>query len=700
MSGLSKTNKLGSPYITSGDRAYCIGYQDGSFPKIGWHSPGEMTGIWAPAIKLADGFNLTISYGGRKAKLEKADRYSTYPYGNSFYYYNVLDGLDIERFQFVPQGLPGIVIEYQLKNNTQYPIVLTLDFSVSFHLFPCWLAEKNGIIDGLDIVKAENGKLWAKDVINGWAAACSSSLKNARAIPSSLTGSICIPADGKKIVRYCISGSSKDNDVNISRSLKEALKNADHFLRKKKEYLSSVISNACITIPNEAIQDAYTYSKINTAWMERRVDEMYYYSAGFPEYPWLFGTDNEYTAPCLAATGQPEAAKKILTTLKNVSDKANGNGRIIHEANFFGHVYNYGNTQETAQFAIAVSKVFKWTGDIEWLSSLYPYMKKGLEWLFNDMDTNGNLFPEGYGIVEIQDLNAELLDVAVYSQKALECMSWLATVMGEKENSDKWASMASELKAQINDKFWDQEAELYCDFYATAAQAVNVVRGSEKQERESIFGVDMRRVSYYDSLAHEFAKLPPNLEKGFLSNINWVVSTPLETGIVPEKRAVRLLDKIRNEHCCAYGPFLSVVNRDYSMTILNGVQAVAEAQYGRIDNALEYLQFIASTLHYALPGSIYECMPDMGCCCQEWTIYGPATVLIEFIFGIEPDAINKTVRINPTVPAGWNELSIENVTVGNLIFSLTLKRNGEIIEASVKKNRNDWIILYDNSVLK
>ena len=88
----------------------------------------------------------------------------------------------------------------------------------------------------------------------------------------------------------------------------------------------------------------------------------------------------------------------------------------------------------------------------------------------------------------------------------------------------------------------------------------------------------------------------------------------------------------------------------------------------------------------------------MGCCSQEWTIYGPATVLIEYVFGIRPDAEGKTVYISPNVPAAWNELSIENVTVGDLKFSLTLSRRGDGLDAVFKKNRNDWNIVFDDNV--
>ena len=56
-------------------------------------------------------------------------------------------------------------------------------------------------------------------------------------------------------------------------------------------------------------------------------------------------------------------------------------------------------------------------------------MKLGLRWLLTDMDQNHNLFPEGYGIMEVSGLNAELIDVAVYTQQALEATARIARVL-------------------------------------------------------------------------------------------------------------------------------------------------------------------------------------------------------------------------------------------------------------------------------
>jgi hypothetical protein len=49
------------PYVTAGDRTYLIGTQDGNFPDMGDHVPGEMGGLWMPPIKLIDAFQARIA---------------------------------------------------------------------------------------------------------------------------------------------------------------------------------------------------------------------------------------------------------------------------------------------------------------------------------------------------------------------------------------------------------------------------------------------------------------------------------------------------------------------------------------------------------------------------------------------------------------------------------------------------------------
>src|SRR5205823_11232962 len=111
MSGISNKGKnMNKPYLTSGDRTYIVGTEDGNFPDLGSHVPGEMGGLWMHPIKLMDGFWVKLSETGTKSEawLENAHEFINYPYGNRFFYAPVLDGIDAERFQFCPQGKEGM----------------------------------------------------------------------------------------------------------------------------------------------------------------------------------------------------------------------------------------------------------------------------------------------------------------------------------------------------------------------------------------------------------------------------------------------------------------------------------------------------------------------------------------------------------------------------------------------------------------
>ena len=101
------------PYVTAGDRTYLIGTQDGNFPDVGQHVTGEMGGLWLPPIKLLDAFQAHIAEVGSKQEISLAGSAEmiAYPYGNRFIYGRTLDDIDVERFQYSPDGRPGLIVQ-------------------------------------------------------------------------------------------------------------------------------------------------------------------------------------------------------------------------------------------------------------------------------------------------------------------------------------------------------------------------------------------------------------------------------------------------------------------------------------------------------------------------------------------------------------------------------------------------------------
>lgn len=712
LAGISNHGKTNDkPYVTAGTRTYLIGTQDGDFPDMGDHSPGEMAGAWLHPIKLIDGFWATVSdlAAQRDVALSASTDYITYPYGNRFRYGPVLDSLEVDRFQFSPDGQQGLIVQYTFRNATARTRQLAFQLSVKTDLRPVWFSDTLGITDARDTVAWEptNGVFVAQDLANPWfcvwgATSASDAQPVADLAPIHTKGMgvaaasryhLSVRPKGVATLTFVIAGSATAKRDALAAYTYLAKHNAS-LLASKQAHYASVVNRARVRIPDQRWQEVYNWVKVNNEWLIREVPGIGRgLGAGLMEYPWWFGTDASYSLQGVTETGDFELAKATLRLLRDQSRKANGNGRIIHEVVTNGAVYNPGNTQETAQFIATVGRVVDWTGDLNFAREMYPAMKQGLDWLLNDMDQNRNLFPEGYGIMEVHGLNAELIDVAVYTQQALVATARVARALHEPETAARYEETAAQLKARINERFWAEDESSYTDFYGTRAQAISVAEGAIKQlmmpGESKLTERDKELIDYYERLKAKFATMPDS-SRGWITNKNWVISTPMETGIAPRARAIQLLDKVRRENVGEYGPYLAAAERRAMMTISTGVQAVAEANYGRVDQAVWYVGKIVETFNRTLPGSISEMMPDYGCFTQAWTNYGIAVPLIRHIFGIQPDAVNKTVVLDPHLPTGWENLSIEELPVGSNTISFYRTKTARGIEYRVEARESGW----------
>jgi hypothetical protein len=716
LAGLSNDgHNQGQPYVTAGDRTYLIGTQDGNFPDMGQHVAGEMGGLWLHPIKLIDGFWATVTdtATNQAIALSESDEFVTYPYGNRFRYGLVLDSLEIERFQFSPDGQQGLIVQYQFKNVADRKRRLSFQFAAKTDLSPVWFSDRLGIKDARDTVAWQKASslFIARDVDNPWfsvwgatPSAGAQPIANPQPISTSGMGvtaasrySLSVDPKGMSTLTFVIAGSATDRNAAVD-TYKYLAKNHASLLARKKEHYASIIERARVRIPDQRLQEVYNWVRVNTEWLVREVPGIGRgVGGGLMEYPWWFGTET-YSLQALIATGDFVLAKQTLRLLKNQSMKTNGNGRIVHEVTTNGAVSNPGNTQETAQFILTVGKLFEWTGDLDFAREMYPAMKMGISWLLTDMDQNKNLFPEGYGIMEVLGLNAELIDVAVYTQQALRATAYIAGILNQPDAAERYRQLASQLEIKINESFWVEEEGSYSDFYGGKAQAVSAAEGAIKQiglkGAHNLTQRDKELIGSYQQLKRKFSAMPDG-NRGWITNKNWVITTPMEAGIAPRARAIRALDKIRNENVGEHGPFLSAVEKQAMMTISTGVQAVSEGNYGRTDEALWYMNKIVQTFNRKLPGSISEMMPDYGCFTIAWTSYGIVLPLIQHVFGIQPDAMNKTVVVDPQVPAGWEDMSIEDLPIGTNLISFSRTKTSRGIEYRFEAKQNGW-----NFVLK
>ena len=696
------------PYVTAGDRTYLIGTQDGNFPDQGGHVRGEMGGLWLQPIKLIDGFSamLTDLDSRRDTILAESNDFVAFPYGSRFDYGPVLDDVAVERFEFSPDGQDGLVVQYTVRNATARPRRLSLQLMVKTDLRPVWMSDSLGIHDAPDSVVWQPSRRMfiAHDTRNPWFCVWGAISRAAQLVahpePLRTAGlgvtaasryALAVAPHGRSTITFVIAGSPT-NETAALRTFARVTKTHARLLEQKKARYAALLTKARISIPDRRLQQVYDWVRINTEWLVRDVPGMGRgFGGGLMEYPWWF--PDMYTVQALMASGDFDLAKETLRLLRRQSMKANGNGRIVHEVTTNGFVSNRGNTQETAQYVMAVGQLIAWTGDLAFAREMYPAMEQGLHWLLTDDDRNGDLFPEGYGIMEVLGLNAELIDAAVYTQQALEQTARVAALLDDSVAAARYDSLASRLKEKINDRFWLEDRVSYADFYGTRAQAVSAANGAIEQirlgEDDTLTPRDTQLIAYYEQLARRFAAMP-DTSRGWITNENWVIATPMEMGIAPRARAIRLLDRIRRENVGPYGPYLSAVERQAMMTISTGVEAVAEARYGRTDDALWYMDRIAQTFGIRSPGTISEMMPDYGNFVIAWTSYGIVVPLVEHFFGIRPDAPKKTVILDPHPPTGWEDMAIRDLPVGTTRISFSRAHTARGITYDIEATDDGW----------
>lgn len=691
----ANTNCTRPKYLCGNHKIKLIGTVDGLFPDFGHHLEKEMGGLWLYPVKLIDGFWLKVTdcetHGLVDGYME-AGTFENYPHKNIFTYSGSTMGhtpIIIKRTQIVPEGIAGIKITYDFhlpeKDSGGKGRKIIFDFLTRVNLRPDWLAEEVGVFDGskeeINYDEITNTFL-AKDNQNPWYVCIGADFQADDYLIGNEFGQEIVGGNGGSIRLtkeiYLEPGDTQSYTFYVTGSLKSAqecisqyekITKDKNFEEEKLNQMENILSYSRLEISDKEFTDIYDWIKIHTDWLTLEVEGIGKgITAGIPEYVWWFGCDSCYAIQGMMMQGNFELCKNTIQLILKYSQELNGNGRIIHELLPNGHSPNLGNTQETAHFIYLLWEYYQWTGDKSILRECYEYISKSVEWLLAQDDDN-DFFPTGYGIIEIAGLNMEMIDTAVYTSKAYQCYSMIAKVLGQVADP-KWEDLATQSAEAINTLLWDEKEGLYCDCFASTEKILEKKDMILGQMQES--GDDLARQNFLTTLKLREEDLKK--EHGWILNKNWVINVPMEVGIANEEKAGRTLERMNTgEFIGSYGMYLEGLRKGAAMTISTGVMAVAQARYGYADRALELIERIFKSFSMATPGSISEMSPDYGCFVQAWTAYGVMVPIVKYFFGIQPDAAENVIYINPKLPSKWKEGAIEKVRVLDGEIDIALK---------------------------
>ena len=292
-----------------------------------------------------------------------------------------------------------------------------------------------------------------------------------------LAYAITVPAGGETTFWLGVAGS-ETGVPGARRELRSVLRDPAGALADRLDERRAVAAHTRLSLPGDPLlEEAIDHSKQNLADSVqeardlelREVDEgeaypppkatldrVRFLGAGWPDYPWLFGTDGEYTAFASVALGQFEPIVDHLRALRDVSLAINGDsGKVVHEvvtdgSVYFGTLADPGNTDETTKFPSAVALLWRWTGDRRLLREFYGFARSNLRYVVEQLDADHDGWPEGLGNVEREGMGEEKLDNAVYLVRGLWDLADLASATGDRA-TERWATgLASDLTGRFD----------------------------------------------------------------------------------------------------------------------------------------------------------------------------------------------------------------------------------------------------------
>jgi hypothetical protein len=519
-----------------------------------------------------------------------------------------------------------------------------------------------------------------------------------------LTYTLSLPARGSTTVWLGVAGSDQGL-APAKRELTRLLKNPGAQLSAKIRSRERLARMTRLQLPGDPlVQNAIEWGKQNLADLTQTAEDLQirwtdqgkqfpaplgsvpkatWIGAGFPDYPWIFGTDAEYTAFASVAVGQFEAIKKHLRALRQVSDILNDrSGVVTHEvvadgSVYFGHdsrrenddgttAYDF-NTDETVKFPSAVALLWRWTGDDRFRDEMYGFTVRNLRYVARRLDADGDGWPEGLGNVERTGMGPEKLDNAVYYIRGLYDLADLARSKHDRATYTWAERQATQLRQRFDRTWWDEAARQYADSLTDPGNIQSFQKhwiGQTPMEAE--LRTHRRTVPGLAPAGHGSTALAER-ETDCYSGVH-----PLNPGLF-------------HTGC---GGGANGLGERVAFGLTTSIQSVGEGNYGRLGPGQQqrYTHALAEPMFSQpatgqtpdeQPGAMPEIFasPDQGAnidrcwTCrsmfmQAWGHYGTAWPVVHQWLGVRPDLGRGQVAFVPDVPQGQRVVRGKDIRLG------------------------------------
>lgn len=618
-----------APYLLAGPRLYAIGQASGAIAPIGAeHLQGEMGGIWAHPLKVADGMTVALRAAGGAPLAGAEGVFSQTPVEVAWAWR--CGDLRLHRRDRVLAGGPAYGALITVANEGSTTQSGTLEVVAHLKFLGCWfggLAADGGAFRPAGaLVLGQDGLSPSWGLALGAAALPDEQriAPHAGGAQATLSYGFTLEPGAVRAWLLVLAVGQQGGPAEAEALWHSLIDRADEQFRAEPAALFEGLP--ALTAEEPDLARDFALAQANLRLLEADYPATGpYFLAGLPEYPQLFGCDTAYAVPGAAAAGFGATCRSALAALARYAQAACG--RVPHEVTTNGRVFHPGNIQETPQLTLAVWDHLRWTGDLQLAESLFPTLREGMLAYLPAIGGPDPRYPLGDGMVERLGMGSRKLDSACYTIAGLRALARLAAALGDPE-AERYAARAAIYNADFENDWWLEGEGLYAD-------------SMHSDGRLQLDG-------------------------------HWTAVLPVQLGLAAPERARRVLARIEAEFVNQWGLVHTRAHEELVWTLPTGLLALAAFRHGRAARGLELARNIALTARQGALGAFKELIPEGLCFVQLWSAGLYLQAILEGLLGLDPDAPAHSLAVDPVMPEYLGPVAVRGLTVGQHRLNLTI----------------------------
>jgi len=383
-----------------------------------------------------------------------------------------------------------------------------------------------------------------------------------------------------------------------------------------------------------------------------------------PGFGWFFGRDTLWSTYAINSYSDTALTRRAIDFLVR---RQRADGKMMHEFSqtadlltgtmaWSNFPYEYAAADSTPLYLLAMQDYVRSAGDMDYLKTHWESLQRAYHFeRSHDSDGDGVYDnSEGTGWVEgwPPKLPHQEFYLAALDRDATSAMAQLALWMGDDKLS--------------------KEALLIVDKLSASLRAYRLGDGTYAFSKEETGKYDPTLTVYPavalwssgDGMYHPEAMLSAWSSHRFATD--WGT------------RAVSETDPV-------YDPIS--YHQGSVWPLFTGWTAMAEYRTGRPLEGYAALQHNVELTWAQDPGSVTEVLSGRfyqplgrSSAHQLWSSAMVLAPALRGLFGVEADALHHTLMVNPQLPATWDHVRLDNVLVGDTLFSLSMQRVGEKLD--------------------